>query len=240
MKQITVLTASQAFMYPSDAIRLSYLSLPHVIALIQQTFQFQVAQVTTPPPTFEPVRVTNPPGLVFQLGMASTETGDPVAIRMLAIDSERLVWQIAGAHSERIDDLMRRLETVCTTVPVEDGTQLLGMPRRTEVYSELSFALDVDIHTWYDHDPLLRIIAEALSSQSDKDQFLIPSLFLNPLQGNAQFSGSLQPWHGSRFTFELRQGASLADNIFYSAAPLRTGVHIDLIRHIEQFLATGS
>ena len=56
--------------------------------------------------------------------------------------------------------------------------------------------------------------------------------------GRDVFPGEYRPWHGLKFTLTLRAGTSIADNTYYSAAPLQTDANIALVQRIEKYLQT--
>lgn len=235
MKNLAILTASEAFVYPQDQIRLSLLSMSTVQDLIHNTFHFRTSAPTTPPPTFGPVEITNPPGLVYEWGEWSADDVT-FPIRLLTIDQRRVVWQIAGFRSEHIEGLMNHLLAVCATSITEDGTTALGAWNKVQWYSELSFTLDVGIEAWKRTIPIFQLIEDALYRVIPTSQRTFPSINVFNCRADEPFPGEYRPWHGSRFNIALRQGTTVDEQTFYSSAPLKTADHIALIEKIEQYL----
>ena len=235
MTNLTLLSASQAFNYQPDDIRLSYLSLQATLNAIQQTFQFRSVTFDSPRTTFGPVELTNPPGMQYEWGQGHID--DTVfPIRLLAIDNRRVVWEIAGAHTEHIEGLMSELLDVCTLFQPEDGNIALGRWHTTEWFSELSFTLDVTMAIWKRKMEVLEIIDDALYQVIPHQKQTFPSIYVHNYLEQEPYPGDYQPWHGSKFILSLRQGTTVGENTFYSAAPLTTHQHIQLIERIEKFL----
>lgn len=238
MKNLAIITASQAFDFPAEEIRLSYLSMPQLQAAIGQAFGFRASGITPPPQTFGPVEMTNPPGLVYEWGQWETEEGQ-FPIRLLAIENKRVVWQIAGAENEEIGALMHHLVSVCDKVKtLAEGADVLGKWKGTQWYSELSFTLDVEVDAFKRAMPILQIIDQALYHEIPKTQRTFPAITVFNYRSEEQFPGDVRQWHGSKFNLALRQGTTVDENTFYSAAPLRTKDHIALIKNIEAQLKT--
>lgn len=235
MDKLTILSASEAFLFPPDRIRLSHLIMQDIRTRIQQAFSFQVQGVGQPPATFSPIEQTNPPGLVFEWG-AWSKNGVPFPIRALHIDSRQVVWQVAGAATNSIEPLMEHLLSVCSHFHTAEGNEILGHWRDIQWYSELTFTLDSDLETWKRAFPLLALIDEALKPVVSKEKKTIPSLSVFNYLPSEKFPGDFRPWHGSKFNLTLRAGTSIEEKTFYSAAPLQTEAHIALIERIEDLL----
>ncbi len=67
-------------------------------------------------------------------------------------------------------------------------------------------------------------------------QRTFPAITVFNYRPDESFPGELRQWHGSKFNLALRQGATVDENTFYSAAPLKTKDHIALIEKIENHL----
>ncbi len=235
MTNLTLLSASQAFHYLPDDIRLSYLTMANTFNAIQHIFQFRSASIVTPRATFGPVELTNPPGLQYEWGQATIDNM-VFPIRLLTIDNRSIVWAIAGTHTEHIEDLMNQLLEVCNLYQPEDGNVALGQWHRAEWFSELSFTLDVGIAIWKEKMEILKIIDEALYGVIPQSKQTFPSIYVHNYLEQEPYPGEFRPWHGSKYTLSLRQGTTVGENTFYSAAPLTTHQHIALIERIEKFL----
>ncbi len=235
MNNLAIITASQAFIYPPEAIRLSYLIMPHLQGAIAQTFGFRGSGIASPPQTFGPVDMTNPPGLVYEWGQWESDTGVPFPIRLLAIENKRIVWQIAGAENEAIKGPMEQLESIRESArTLAEGVKVIGQWKSTQWYSEMSFTLDVDAFKRV--VPLLHMIDEALYMEIPQTQRTFPAITVFNYRPDESFPGELRQWHGSKFNLALRQGTTVDENTFYSAAPLKTKDHIALIEKIENHL----
>lgn len=235
MTNLTLLSASQAFHYQPDDIRLSYLSMADTFNAIQHVFQFRSASLGTPRATFGPVELTNPRGLQYEWGQG-TKDNVVFPIRLLTIDNRSVVWEIAGAHTEHIEGLMRQLLEVCSLFQPEDGNVTLGKWYSTSYFSELSFTFDVTIAIWKDKMEILKIIDEALYQVIPQQKQTFPSIYVHNSLEQEPYPGDFRPWHGSKYTLSLRQGTTVGENTFYSSAPLTTHQHIALIERIEKFL----
>jgi hypothetical protein len=235
MTNLTLLSASQAFHYQPDDIRLSYLSMTDTFNAIQRVFEFRSASLGTPRATFGPVELTNPPGLQYEWGQGNIDN-ITFPIRLLTVDNRRVVWEIAGAHTEHIDGLMSQLLEVCSLFQPEDGNPTLGPWQSTSWFSELSFTLDESIARWKEKMAILKIIDEALYQVIPAEKHTFPSIYVHNYLEQEPYPGDFRPWHGSKYTLSLRQGTTVGENTFYSSAPLTTHQHITLIDRIEQFL----
>ena len=87
--------------------------------------------------------------------------------------------------------------------------------------------------------PILQLIDDALYSVIPASQRTFPSINVFNYRGDETFPGEYRPWHGSKFNLTLRQGTTIDEQTFYSAAPLKTRDHIALIEKIEEYLQNG-
>lgn len=226
-----ILTSRRAYEYAPDDIRLTVLSTPGVQQIIQQLFNFQVMQIGTPPALFGPVPLTVPPGLSFGTGVHTLADNTFIPIRALHIEPRRIVIDVAGPSSD-IDPVFARLTEVFTTWRALDGTPMIGNPLRTLDYSEasvhFSFAPDAILPI-----PLRDVLSRALGVSADT--VLIPLLEVRTAALDAEYGGAaVTP---QAFHLELRAGATPAQRLYFSGAPLPSDAHLQLITQLADLLA---
>lgn len=226
-----ILTSRRAYDYAPDDIRLTVLSTPAVQQVIQQLFNFQVVQIGTPPGLFGPVPLTTPPGLVFATGVHTLPDNTFIPIRSVHIEPRRIIVDVAGPSSD-IDPVFARLTDVLSAWRALDGTPMIGDPVSTHDYSEASvhfpFPPDVILPV-----PLRDVVSRSLGTGADTA--LVPLLEIRTAPLNAEYGGAaIGP---QAFHLELRAGATPAQRLYFSGAPLPSDGHLQLIAQLADLLA---
>jgi len=234
--QAKILTSRRAYEFGPDEIRLTVLSTPGVVAYIQQMFNFQVAQIGTPPPTFGSVPVTTPPGLVFQMGVMTLADNSFISIRSLHFEQRRVIIDVAGPTAD-IEPIYEQLQAVLGEMRAADGTAVIGQSERTLDYSEasthFSFAPEAVL------PPAIRdLFRRALPSESagsGRGIALVPLIEVRTRPSDREYGGAnVEP---QAFHLELRAGATPNSKVYYSAAPLASDAHLTLLQELEGILS---
>ena len=211
------------------------LSLPAVITQIQQLFQFQAAQVGTPPETFGPVPATFPPGLVFAQGQFISEDQQLVFIRTLAIEPRRIVIDVS-APSSAIDPIASLLMQIAASFQSPDGSPVIGQPQRVLDHSELAFDWPATALQSAYAPALWELIGSQIMVPSGIDHVqVVPtvSFYLQPAE--ADFSGVTNTGHGL-LQLAPRAGTTPDGGHYFSRAPLPTDAHIAYLEALERSL----
>ena len=235
-----VLTARIGYEFTLDDLRLSMLCTNAVMQQIADAFQFRVFGVATPQATFGPVPNALPAGAVFQLGTwIMPGDSQPVPIRFLNIELQRIVVDVAGPSSA-LDGVYQRLREVVAATSAPDGSPIIGEPLRTLRFSELSvtlpFALD-SILTPGVRALLIRYLPNAETSDSVT---LTPSLEIRGYSDKAPFSGAPAAGDGYTITLSPRASISPDQHVIYSGAPLETEQHIRFINEFVSLLSPSA
>lgn len=235
------LSASRAYEFAQDRIRLTVLTLPDVVTALRETFRFEVAGVGSPPNTFGPVFPTLPSGVVFQLGVLQGETGPNQYIRELYIEPRRIVISTAGP-SETINQVWLRLNKILEQFVRLHGVIISGEPENVRDHSEITVRLRINPQA---------LVAPALVAASEKTVTIKPSkqtrVFVPAIHSimwpeetdyPGDYPGELI---GPRnvWTLSVRAGTKVASGQeFFSGAPLESGKHIAYLEEIETALAS--
>ena len=214
-----VLGARRAYQFPPDAIRLTVLTLPAVVAAVRGAFGFGGAQVGMPLPLFGDIPSTIPPGVVFNYGSYSSADGKTIPIRLLHFEPFRVVIDVAYT-SDAIEPIFQYLRQVLVPFSAPDGGAAIeGEPASILHHSELTFRLAVDPLVWLGRAPWGDLFHPLAA-----DEAIIATVSLAKVRRQAPLApmGVASP---SVATIELRQGSRPGDGAFYSAAPMPTSDH---------------
>lgn len=233
-QNIRVLSARRAYEFAVDDLRVTMLSLPSVIANIQQLFQFQAFQATTPPETFGPVPGTFPPGIVFAQGQFVTEDQQLIFIRTLAVEPYRLVFDVA-APSSSIEPLAALFMQIATSIQSPDGSPVLGTPQRVLEHSELVFDWSTQLQHAF-NPALWRIIESDIIERSGIERaYVTPTVNFYLQPAGSDFPGAVSTGHGL-LQLAPRAGTNPEDGHYFSRAPLPSDAHIAYLEAIERSL----
>lgn len=234
-QNVRILSARRAYEFAMDELRVTMLSLPTVIAQLQQIFQFQAAQPITPPETFGPVPVTFPPGLVFAQGQFITEDQQLIFIRTLAIESRRIVIDVS-APSTAINPIAALFMQFATSIQSPDGSPVMGQPQRVLDHSELAFDWPALILQHAYSPALWELIGSHITAPSGIDDAqVVPTLSFYLQPAEADFPGAIATGHGL-LQLAPRAGTKPSEGHFFSRAPLPTEAHIAYLEVLERSL----
>jgi hypothetical protein len=216
---IKVIACRRSYEFRVDDLRLATLTTPFMQQVIATAFAFQATALTTIPPIFAPVLEGSPPGVVFQTGIFTSETGEVVPIRMLLIELRRIVID-APVTPVVFDKIFDQLRRVVVDAPVMVPNPAIGEPERRLDYSELSARFEFrpeDIFV-----PELRgIFGHALGATAQEGGSLVPTVSLQMAHSEAEFSGVVAP----AAVFAIRAGTKPSDHVYFSAAFLDMEAH---------------
>lgn len=233
--QITILSSRRAYEFGPDKLRLTVLSAQAVRQQILQTFQFQAAQVGTPPETFGPVPLTTPPGLVFGMGTWVSPNGQVIPIRLLIFEPRRVVIETAGPSSS-IDAVYDALRQLLDQLSAPDGSPVIDRPEQTADYSEitahLSFDPDVGLVPG-----LNSLFAKVLGADTaERPLISVPVYTAQSQAAGDEFPGAKNVSKGF-VQFTLRAGTRPEERIYFSAAPLSSEAHVQYLADLEALLS---
>lgn len=227
-----ILGAQRCYEFGTDELRLTLLSQQQVIELVRNQFEFQGANVISPPPSFGEVLSTFPPGIVFLLGNSRFPDDEGTPIRSLNIEARRIVIDVAGV-SAVIGPTFDAMREMLGFLRAADGSPAIGAPTRVLDYSELT----VECPGLFDRLVSQRV-ASILSESSTNDEgglgSMAFSLSAQYVPDGDEFPG-LSPFR-DRFNLEPRAGTKLGEGVLYSAAPLDTEAHIAMLDRLMEAL----
>jgi hypothetical protein len=237
--EVRILTARVGYEFRLDDLRLTMLSTRPVINSIAAAFQFKASAIATPPASFGPVQATLPAGVVFQSGMWIDSESQIVPIRLLHIEPQRIVIDVAGPSSA-LDGVYARLLEAVSPITAPDGSPIIGKPTRILRFSELSFDLPASLDKLF--SPALRTLIDQYSAIAGKDRafVILPSLHWQLLPPGQEYTGEMTVADGRTFSLALRAGTTPEEGVYFSAAPLDTTTHIELVHQLMNSLSSDS
>lgn len=240
IEEVRVLSARRAYEFGGDDLRLTVLSLQPMVQTLQAAFRFQIAQVGQPMPTFGTIPGTIPPGIVFDYGLWTSQTGSSVPIRFLHLEPRRIVIDIQGPSSD-IGSVYERLRAVVLEVVqalnMDATPPLIGEPQRTLEYSELvatcSWPLDAIFAPAI--RPLLR--GAAGLGESEQHVVLAPSVFAQLQPAHQESAGAVTTVDSRTLQLAPRLGTRFEQQVHFSGALLTTDAHFDYLRALDEALS---
>jgi hypothetical protein len=231
LERVKLITSRRAYEFRSDDLRLSALSTKPVQEQIQQLFQFQVAVMGVPAPTFGDVPTTYPPGFVFDVGVWISPDEQLVPIRFLHFEQRRIVIDVAGPSSA-ITAIFERLRQFLSGLHIPDGSPVIGEPEHVLDYSEItakySFSLEVLIPK-----PLRKLLDATVKEKgSGEDWILLPTLAMQMYPIKQELIRGPVPNDTRVFTFALRAGTRPDEHVYFSGAPLVSEEHLVFLEEL--------
>ena len=233
---LKILTARRGYEYPADALRLTVLTLPHVIESIRSTFNFQGAQIGSPAPVFGPVPQVLPPGLVLNFGMVRHPDGRYTPIRFLHFEQRRIVIDVAS-ESNTIDLIFEQLAKVLTGAQTTMGPAVIHEPERVRDYSEITARCSFDPSAVL-AGPLVPLLSPLRNGMPTRHPLLMPTLILRFASPDSEYAGLALP-DPNIMQFEIRSGTRPSDHIYFSAAPVDTTAHQTMLEQIDANLTAA-
>lgn len=233
-----ILTSRTAYEYAADEIRLSLICQQSVIDYLKERFNFQAAEVAMPPESFGPVAQTLPPGLILANGGFTEGEGMLIPIRAILIDSRRVVVDVAGPTTiaqtvfDHIGDGLAGLRA-------PDDRPVLGQPRRSRTYSELTVRSS-GISRLLTDAPIQRALRKHLSPETvwgnDVPASVDPivSIRMKGIPGGTEYPGAGSTPDAATFMLDVRGGSTLDEALIYSIAPLDTDSHLTMLTELER------
>lgn len=233
-QHVTLLTSRRSYEFWSDQLRLTMLSTPQVMQLIQQAFHFQSAAVGTPLPTFGQVSATSPPGLAFDAGVWLSVEGQLVPIRFIHFEPRRIVIDVAGP-STIIDAVYGHLMHILGGVHAPDGLPAVGEAHHMLNYSEISARFSFSLGALFG-EPIRELFRQAVALQDDREHIvMLPTVYIKSQSDLEEAAGSAVP-DSRTLAFSVRAGTLLKDQVYFSTAPLDSDAHIAYLRDLESVL----
>ena len=228
-----ILSSSRSYEFLPDRMRLSVLSLPSVIARLQETFRFGIARPGVPPAMFGPVVATAPPGVVCQLGTFADGDGAEFHLRELYVEPRRVVISVAG-EARNLDFVWERLRSLLMDIGHQDAIQ--GDPHAIRHASEVSAQLKI---------PPSALVASGVMESvapfvQDGGQVWVPAIHGVIYRPDDEYEGDFPgPGVGVKnvWVLSLRAGSAVANgHDFYSSAPLEATEHIAFLSRLATSL----
>jgi len=234
---LTLLTSRRSYEFWSDQLRLTMLSTPQVMQIVQQAFHFQSAAVGMPLPTFGPVPSTSPPGVAFDAGAWLTVEGQLVPIRFIHFEPRRIVIDLAGP-SPVIDAVYGHLIGILSGIHAPDGLPAVGEPHDILNYSEISAHFAFSLGDLF-ASPVRELFRQAMAVQDDREHIIVlPTVYLKSQSILEEAGGSSVP-DSRTLALSVRVGTLLKDQMYFSTAPLDSAAHITYLRNLESALTTS-
>lgn len=231
-EDIKILTSRRGYEFTPDGLRLSMLSTKPLLDHIQQQFQFQVAVVGSPMPTFGDVPATIPAGVVFNTGVLLSRNGQFVPIRFLHFEQRRVVIDVAGATSA-IDEIFDLIIHSLNEIHAPDGSPIIGTAEDILEYSEISAQFSFSLDSIFT-PPLQKLLQERITVRdSEKELVLVPTIALQAFSNQEKILAAPGANDFRAFTFTIRAGTRPEKRIYFSGAPLSSEAHINYIKELE-------
>lgn len=227
----TFLSARRSYEYRADEIKLSLLCIRGVVDLIKSSFGFELGEIMTPPATFGLVANTNPPGLVFGLGVTPFPEGQGTAIRSITVDSRRIVFDVAGPSS-MIAPTFSRFREQLAELKTAEGAPAVPVPDHFREYSELVAHVPGLLPRIF-NQPVQQVIADTVGISEGDPSRIASSARFRPLPLSEEYPGSSE-LDVSSFRLDMRAGTKIEDGMVFSGAPLDTDAHLSLIDRLSR------
>ena len=228
--EASVVTARRSYEFHPDNLRLAAIAAPLVQTQLRAALGFQSSGVGPPMPTFGPVTVAQPAGVVFDWGGYLTEEGVLIPIRFLHFEATRVVLDVLG-ESSAIDTVYAIVISTLKSVALGMGEPILGESAQRYDYSELTLSSSFDLIE------LLRPqVGQLLTSQATKDIIggvLVPSYIFQAVPGETAYQGALGL---QQYVLQARAGKRPGEHVLFSGAPLATDAHAEYLRSLSSSL----
>lgn len=234
MQDIVVFSARRAYEFDQDDILLTLLSSRPVIDFIRQAFSFELGVVGTPVETFGSIPSTMPPGLVFNFGISPDVEGVTAPIRALHIEPRRVIIDISGSSqsSQYIDATYDALMSGLQELESPDGRRAFGDPVRTSEFSDIRVQLDFTPEKLMPEDAFQAV--SRIFSDGNSQARMVPALTMR-MPSEVEYPGNSVDINQT-YSLDIRAGTDVNDRVYYSAAPLSTERHLELLGALEDAL----
>jgi len=234
---IKILSSRRAYVFRPDDLRLTILSVPFIMDQIRQAFHFQVAGMGTPAATFGVVPPTFPPGLAFDAGAWVSPDGHLTAIRLIHVEPQRIVIDVAGP-SAAIDSIFNQLLSIAGAIEGSSGFPVIGEPERVLDYSEITAHFGFDVHDLLS-DAAKAHFERLLASQiSEANPSIIPTIQVQVGHLHEPYAGIVNP-DPTLVQLTLRAATKPVDHIYLSSAPLNSEDHVAALQALDTSLVEG-
>ncbi len=226
-----ILSSRRAYVFGVDDLRLTMLSIPFVMDQIRQAFNFQVAGMGSPSPTFGPVPATFPPGLAFNVGSWVAEDGTITPIRLLHFEPQRLVVDVAGSSSI-ITPIVNRILTLAGHIEQSSGSPIIGEPQQILDYSEVTAHFSFDLADLFTETARTYLRRTLDSAASEDNLVLVPTVQIHlqrpdqPYQGTSNADPTL-------LQLVIRAGTRPEDRIYLGSAPVDSDTNINALEKLD-------
>lgn len=229
LREVKVISASRAYAYDPDAIRLTMLVTSHVAGTIAKAFEFKDLELKAPLALFSRPKRTDPPGLVFTNGSSTRDDGRIVPVRSLSFSSDEITIVVA-APSACIDEVFERLMNLVASFDSPDGSRVIERFDAFQETSSISFRDD----TFGKNLPMPALRSAAASASGYEWDSSVPfsmDFWFRP--GGTPLEG---PTPAHKFTLAARMRRSGELDTFRSIAPLPSERHIEYLEDVVQRL----
>ena len=227
--QVKVISARRAYEFRPDNLRLTSLTVREVVGMVQEEFDFRGVSITTPPPTFDDVPATIPPGLVFNVGAIKLNSGQTAPIRFMHFEPARVVID-AAAPTSAIDEVFGRLSELLGEVRSPDGSLAMGEPERVRDYSEVSVRLYGRFNQLLSEP--VRAAANQMFATEDNAETVPVTLILQVADTSLPLS---RPDSGQAIV-QVRAGTSPDEQIYFSSTDLPSDKNVEWLKTLEEHL----
>lgn len=223
---VVVLSSRREYFFPQDSIRLSALNADPVRGTVQLAFGFHRIDEGGHIQVFEPAITSFPPSLLFLMGHFQSEDGAVIPVRGIGFEARHVTLDVVGGPRE-LDAVFSHLTTVLKSLQLGDGLPILREPVQNREYSELTFRTKHSL-------PLVSPAVSDLLSQhlSVQGRQWVPSWQWQAVEPDRALPGDQSLPPGLRFTLARRMGSTLAENHYYSVAPLAADQHVQFLSEL--------
>lgn len=229
LQDVKVISATRAYAYDPDAIRITMLATSQIAGSIAEAFDFRDIDLKAPVPLFSRPKRTDPPGVVFSNGSWDRGDGQIVPVRSLSISSEEIVVAVA-APSSYIDEVFEHLNQLMESFQSPDGTQIVENPVANQETSSVSFRAENFAKVFS-----MSVLRDAAATATgDLGHTSVP--FSMDFWFRAGGSGFDEPAPAHKFTVAVRMRRSGEVDTFRSIAPLPSDRHVEYLEDVVRRL----
>lgn len=235
--RLALFSARRSYEYEVDSLRLTTLVASQISQAITARFQFQSSVVGTPLETFGTVPNTLPPGVAFDIGIATGADGTPIPIRFLHFEQKRIVIDVA-ANSTAIGVVYDQLLEVVANAAAPAPSPIRADPIAVLEFSEVTGVLPFELSDLLAPEALDVLHAQVSPTLEGGTAVLLPATFVRPQPPGVEFSGMTSPPLDS-VTFQLapRAGSLPGQRLSYSGAPLDSTAHLRYLQSLGEAIA---
>lgn len=224
--KVRILNATRIYEFEPDAIALSIISTDRVGRVLSSALGIPSdAAVTLGSPIS-----TELGGVIFQQG-SITDHEQTIVVRRLLIQPRLLSITVVESSSRSTDTVLHVIRNALSSVKTSTNRPIIGDYKSIRDHSELTAHLDFPSNAPFSTEFMRAVTLPDVKPEWAWGLTAVAIANEQPYPGDPQ-PNLLTPW----WHLSPRQGTKLEDRIYYSAAPLDTEAHEQLLAQVENSL----